>query len=217
MSFLRYAQKSCGGSTCNLVQTDLEVRRGGYIRGVCWAWGGGGFESGQFGPTESREAEWDPVPAQETESDHGVFWVITGFGVPSAGRGHVVETGVLELVPGWGPDTPPPLRRLRRSPRTSVCLYLSKPNRSSWGIHSDSSSPSGGTIPPPRSSERKQPRVSLIVWIVRPKWSEIYARLSANLNKSETFFFFLFFGRKRKMRGRSQQNGFPHLNLRKRS
>lgn len=32
-----------------------------------------------------------------------VFWVITGFGIPSAGRGHAVETGVLEPVPRWGP------------------------------------------------------------------------------------------------------------------
>lgn len=32
-----------------------------------------------------------------------VFWVITGFGITSAGRGHAVETGMLEPVPGRGP------------------------------------------------------------------------------------------------------------------
>lgn len=32
-----------------------------------------------------------------------VFWLITGFGILSAGRGHAVETGVLEPVPRRGP------------------------------------------------------------------------------------------------------------------
>lgn len=37
-----------------------------------------------------------------------VFWVITGFGIHSAGRGHAVETNVLEPALSLGPDTPPP-------------------------------------------------------------------------------------------------------------
>lgn len=63
--------------------------------------------TGQNSPAEShipRRPEWpsgkqcwlrDPVRPC-------VFWVITGFGIPSAGRGHVVETGVLEPVFHWG-------------------------------------------------------------------------------------------------------------------
>lgn len=55
-----------------------------------------------------------------------VFWVITGFGIHSAGRGHAVETGVPEPVPRWGPilllsvllvhsvlPPPPPVCRLQ--------------------------------------------------------------------------------------------------------
>lgn len=73
-------------------------------------------------PTRSRASEWETVPARRP----GVFWVMTGFGIPSAGRGHAVETGMLEPVPRRGPIllllllpvlfvlllslTPPPLR-----------------------------------------------------------------------------------------------------------
>lgn len=74
-----------------------------------------------------------------------VFWVITGFGIPSAGRGHAVETNVLEPAPLLGPDTPPPSLRpphpsLASFTSYSVCFNMSKPNRSLWGIHFVSSS-----------------------------------------------------------------------------
>lgn len=57
-----------------------------------------------------------------------VFWVITGFGIPSAGRGHAVETGVLEPVPRWGPILLLLLILLRPphpSPLTSFTLSVS--------------------------------------------------------------------------------------------
>lgn len=54
-----------------------------------------------------------------------VFWVITGFGIHSAGRGHAVETNVLEPAPSLGPDTPPPfLHRPHRSRPVSVLSHL---------------------------------------------------------------------------------------------
>lgn len=83
-----------------------------------------------------------------------VFWVITGFSILSAGRGHVVETGVLEPVPRWGPILLLLLRLLLSSsfsshslcapsPPVPVAVCVStcpKPNRSLRGIHSVSSS-----------------------------------------------------------------------------
>lgn len=65
-----------------------------------------------------------------------VFWVITGFSILSAGRGHVVETGVLEPVPRWGPILLLLLRLLLSSSFSSHSLYLcSRPSCAScWCV-----------------------------------------------------------------------------------
>lgn len=56
-----------------------------------------------------------------------VFWVITGFSILSAGRGHVVETGVLEPVPRWGPILFLLLRLLLSSSFSSHSLSVLPP------------------------------------------------------------------------------------------
>lgn len=133
----------CASVVLVLVQTNLKVR--GFIRGIC--------RTGS-GPDRTAELKRTTHTVQRSKVGSGpgsdrlrprVFWVITGFGIPSAGRGHVVETGVLEPVPRWGPILllsivfilHHSLARCSLPPiHHSVCWYLSKPNRSSLGIHS---------------------------------------------------------------------------------
>lgn len=76
-------------------------------------------------PTRARAGDWETVLAQKP----CVFWVITGFGVPSTGRGHAVGTNMLE--PAWvpGPDTPPPSSSSSLSPPSvTTCPLRTAPS-----------------------------------------------------------------------------------------
>lgn len=64
---------------------------------------------------ETGSRGWLPVPGRPC-----VFWVITGFGVPSTGRGHAVQTNMLEPASRLWPDTPPP----SSSSSSSLCSHL---------------------------------------------------------------------------------------------
>lgn len=92
-----------------------------------------------------------------------VFWVITGFSILSAGRGHVVETGVLEPVPHWGPILLLLLRLLLSSSFSSHSLYLcSRPSCASCCVCFNLSK-----IKP------RPPRNSLCLFLLSPRCSFI--------------------------------------------